>query len=174
MASIDPKTRKRLIEQWLPRVRDLERNRRPIFRLMVGILLTPLILAILLVANQVFIMKDIDAFQSTLSSILIGLSGRPDTKFTELSFSVFVDENKAKHSKKEVFAYIDKVVYVFDDKWFRPAARERTRPSDGFLLKIKVWGSTKVIVEIHLDSPRTVLTQQGYMNLSETIYFKNG
>lgn len=74
MASIDPKTRKRLIEHWLPRVRELERNRRPIFRLMVGVLLIPLALAILLVANQVFILKDIDAFQSTLSSILIGLS----------------------------------------------------------------------------------------------------
>ena len=74
MASIDPKTRKRLIEQWLPRVRELERSRRPIFRLMMAILLIPLVLAILLVANQIFVMKDIDAVQSTVSSIFVGLS----------------------------------------------------------------------------------------------------
>ena len=74
MASIDSKTRKRLEEQWLPRVRELERRRRPIFRLLVAILLIPLVLAILLVANQIFILKDIDGFQSTLSSFFIGLS----------------------------------------------------------------------------------------------------
>lgn len=99
---------------------------------------------------------------------------RPGTKFTELSFSVYVDEDKAKHSKEQILAHINKVVYILDNRWFKPAERERSRPSNGFLLKIKVWGTTKVVVELHLDSPKIVLTRQGHMNLGETTYFKSG
>ncbi len=102
------------------------------------------------------------------------VSGRPGTKFTELSFSVDVDEDKTKRSKEEILAYINRVVYVFDDRWFTPAERESKTPSNGFLRKIRVWGSTKVVVEIHLDSPRKVLTRKGYMELGKTTYFKNG
>lgn len=102
------------------------------------------------------------------------VTGRPGTKFTELSFSVFVDEKKTTRSREEILAYIDKVVYVFDHRWFKPAARERTRPSDGFLLKLKVWGRTKVTVEIHVDKPRTILTREGSMSLGKTVFFKDG
>ena len=74
MADIDPKTRQRLEKHWLPHVRQLKQDRKPMFWLMVAVLVAPLIMVLILVLFQIFVLKDLDAAASAVSVTLLGVS----------------------------------------------------------------------------------------------------
>jgi len=73
MASLDEETKRLLIEQWLPRVRDLRNQRRPVFFVMLFIMLVPMFAAIAMLVPQILTQK-LDLGQSGLSGLLLGVS----------------------------------------------------------------------------------------------------
>jgi len=73
LTSLDDATKQLLAEQWLPRLRELREQRKPMIRLMIGTLLAPLAVALLIVASLI-INQDLPIFKAGVSSILLGLS----------------------------------------------------------------------------------------------------
>ena len=73
MASLDNAQKQLLMEQWLPRLRDLRDQRRPIIRIMIGTLLAPLAVALAIVVSLI-VNQDLAIFKAGVSSILLGLS----------------------------------------------------------------------------------------------------
>ena len=73
MASLDEETKRLLIEQWLPRVRDLRNQRKPVFFVMLFIMVVPILAAIAMLAPQILTQK-LDLGQSGLSGLLLGVS----------------------------------------------------------------------------------------------------
>src|SRR4051812_49001151 len=74
MPSLDPKVHKCLKEEWLPRLIDLGSRRRPMQRLMIGILLIPLILSVVIIVHVIFISKDYKWVEGVVVTFLLGLS----------------------------------------------------------------------------------------------------
>jgi hypothetical protein len=72
MASLDKETKQLLIEIWLPRVRDLPNQRKPIFRMMMCALLVPMIVAIALLVWQILTKESLLAM-SGLSALVLGI-----------------------------------------------------------------------------------------------------
>jgi hypothetical protein len=73
VALLDDTQKQLLMEQWLPRLRDLRDQRKPIIRLMIGTLLAPLAASLLIVISLI-INQDLYIFKAGISSILLGLS----------------------------------------------------------------------------------------------------
>jgi hypothetical protein len=74
MANLDEKTHKLLIEEWLPGVRDLKRQRRPIFWIMLCVILVPLALAIGLLLSRILGKTEIDLATGAICALLLGVS----------------------------------------------------------------------------------------------------
>jgi hypothetical protein len=74
---LDPEIQSRLIELWLPRLQDLKRQRQPLQRLMIAILLVPLVSAVLVVAHMIyalFMSSPVGGIELTAAGSLLGLS----------------------------------------------------------------------------------------------------
>jgi hypothetical protein len=76
VASLDQETKLVLIEQWLPRVRELRDQRKPIFIIMTCIIIVPLVATIALLLQQV-LTKEIDFMKLGISGLLLGISAIP-------------------------------------------------------------------------------------------------
>ncbi len=74
MGSLDEETKRLLMELWLPRVRELRDQRKPVFFVMLFIMLVPMFAAIAMLAQQYFLIQKLDLGQSGLSALLLGVS----------------------------------------------------------------------------------------------------
>jgi hypothetical protein len=73
VASLDSTTKQLLEEQWLPRLRDLRDQRKPMIRLMIGTLLVPLVVALLIVLSLI-LNQDLAIFKAGVCTLLLGVS----------------------------------------------------------------------------------------------------
>jgi hypothetical protein len=73
MAKMDSRTKEDLVQYWLPRLRELEKRRRPTIWLMRAILLVPFLFALVLIFLQIAERKA-DFTKATLSSGFLGLA----------------------------------------------------------------------------------------------------
>jgi uncharacterized membrane protein len=73
VAPLDSDTKQLLTEQWLPRVRELRDQRKPIVRIMICTILVPLVAALAIVLYQI-LTKDLDVYKTGLCGALLGLA----------------------------------------------------------------------------------------------------
>lgn len=73
MATLDDATKRRLEELWLPRLRELRDQRKPMVRLMIGALVAPLAVALLIVLS-LLINQDFQVLKATICTLLCGVS----------------------------------------------------------------------------------------------------
>ncbi len=95
-----------------------------------------------------------------------------DSKYVELYFYLDVDSEKADHPKSRIIAHVDKVEYIFDERWFKPPVRTSTERFEDFEYSTRVWGPTRVKAAIYLTDPPEILVREGLMNLNETTFLK--
>jgi hypothetical protein len=69
-----PSAQQRLIVEWLPRLRQLHHDRRPIRRLMITVLLTPFLFLCIFVARLLLNNNSLDFRNGSLGAMLLGLS----------------------------------------------------------------------------------------------------
>ena len=65
--------------------------------------------------------------------------------------------------RAKVLDSIEKVVYVFRERWYTNPRRVSFERSDNFRYSINVWGVTSVKFEIHIKGTKDILTQSSYM-----------
>jgi hypothetical protein len=73
MSMLEPAVKAELIDQWLPRLRDLKRERKPLLWIMLALLIVPVVLAISIVAYQL-LNNNLGLDKVGLCSLLLGLS----------------------------------------------------------------------------------------------------
>jgi hypothetical protein len=83
LASLDDTTRQLLEERWLPRLRDLREQRKPMIRLMIATLLVPLAAALLIVLSLAF-NHDMALFKAGFSTLLLGPSALAFVYFNKI------------------------------------------------------------------------------------------
>ena len=70
-------------------------------------------------------------------------------KWYEIIYEVLVENNDVTHGDP-VGDVVRKVVYLFDERWYPNPRRERVNAKQNFRLSVRVWGSTRVNVEVEL------------------------
>ncbi len=74
MRTIDPEIQARLINEWLPRLRELRHERRPLQLLMIIVLLTPLVVVLTIVVHTILSGASLDWTKGSVSVMLLGIS----------------------------------------------------------------------------------------------------
>src|SRR5262249_11556654 len=76
MSTINPRVRKRLIDQWLPSLRQKreEYENSPLVKCMIAVLLTPLIMALVLILRMVLVSHDFLSIEGLIAGSLLSIS----------------------------------------------------------------------------------------------------
>jgi pYEATS domain-containing protein involved in immunity len=95
-------------------------------------------------------------------------------ELVELTFSIDVEVNGRfnRDSAMNIMNKIDKVVYHLDERWFKAPSVVQVNKLENFKMGIRVWGRTKVKVEIYVNGEESPIIREGFMNLNDTTFFK--
>lgn len=85
-----------------------------------------------------------------------------------VTFSLEIDAETADSAESELLARVERVDYIFDERWFAEPIKSVTSAASRFSHSIRVFGATTVRAVIYLKDPPTTVEREGVMKLFAT------